>query len=155
MAGKGGSVLWDGQKDAGRGRRPYALCHLLWDWVGICLESPGSCSEVLRPGIPLSPECFVASNISLTQTLVGNAESRASLYHLSQNLHFTEIPSGILAPVERTWNLESQDQTWVLCCFTYYVTIEKAFSLSENWLLYPQSRVVIKMPVLLAVRGLQ
>lgn len=96
VAGKGDSVLWDGQKDAGRGRRPYALCHLLWDWVGICLETPGSGTGVLRPCIPLSPECFVADNISLTYMLVGNAESRASLYRLSQNLHFTEIPSGIL-----------------------------------------------------------
>lgn len=73
---------------------PYALCHLLWGWVVMCLESHGSCSEVHRPGIPFSPRCSGpgyfkegswTSSISLTWELVRNAKSLASLGLLSQH----------------------------------------------------------------------
>lgn len=102
IAGKGDSFLWDSQKNAGQCGGTICFLPSALGLGGICLKSPGSCSEDRSLASPLaqnalgpgSSKCGPwTSHVIITGALVRNAESWASLALLSQNLHLKQIPS--------------------------------------------------------------
>lgn len=144
---------------------PYAFCHLLWGWRGrghmlkkswVLLGGP-------QPGIPLSPECFGSWLLKVWPLdqpchhyrgtcqkcrILGlpSASESESAFEPDPKWFQTHWSLRSPAPADRTWDLESEGQAWVIYYFLYYVTLDKALRLSENWPLYLPSGVIIKTP---------